>query len=183
MLPCAAKTLTLLVLVVIVVGGAQVPGKIDIVLCTGNLCTKEMQEFLHSIANTREVHGVRGDFDDAALAWPETKVVQVEKFRIGLCHGHTVVPWGDPDALAALQRKLDCDILVTGHTHQYGVTERDGKFFVNPGSATGAFSPCTPDVLPSFVLMDIHGSHLNCYLYRIINNVTRVDKSEFVLPA
>lgn len=28
-----------------------------------------------------------------------------------------VVPWGDKDALAILQRKLDCDILVTGHTH------------------------------------------------------------------
>lgn len=28
-----------------------------------------------------------------------------------------VVPWGDRDALAILQRKLDCDILVTGHTH------------------------------------------------------------------
>lgn len=38
------------------------PGKIQHVLCTGNLCTKEMYEFLKSIAN--DVHVVRGDFDE-----------------------------------------------------------------------------------------------------------------------
>lgn len=38
------------------------PGKIQHVLCTGNLCTKEMYEFLKSIAN--DVHIVRGDFDE-----------------------------------------------------------------------------------------------------------------------
>ena len=30
-----------------------------------------------------------------------------------------VVPWGDTDALGLLQRKLDVDILVTGHTHEF----------------------------------------------------------------
>jgi len=32
-----------------------------------------------------------------------------------------VVPWGDTDALGLLQRKLDVDILVTGHTHEFRV--------------------------------------------------------------
>lgn len=156
-----------------------VPGKIHTVFCTGNLCTKEMYDYLRGIAS--EVHVVRGEFDDpqAAGSWPETKVVQVEKFRVGLCHGHSVVPWGDASALATLQRSLDCDILITGHTHKFESFEKNGKFFVNPGSATGAFSPCTPDVIPSFVLMDIQGDHLNCYLYRLINGEVRVDKSEF----
>ena len=34
------------------------------------------------------------------LAYPEQKVVNVGQFRIGVCHGHQVVPWGDPEALA-----------------------------------------------------------------------------------
>ena len=38
------------------------------------------------------------------------------------------------------QRKLDVDVLVHGATHQYGTFEKEGKFFVNPGSITGAFS-------------------------------------------
>jgi hypothetical protein len=30
-----------------------------------------------------------------------------------------VVPWGDKEALAILQRQLGVDILVTGHTHEF----------------------------------------------------------------
>jgi predicted phosphodiesterase len=32
-----------------------------------------------------------------------------------------VVPWGDKEALAILQRRLDVDILVAGHTHEFKV--------------------------------------------------------------
>ena len=39
---------------------------------------------------------VRGDFDENT-AWPEQKVVSVGQFKIGLCHGHQLVPWGDPE--------------------------------------------------------------------------------------
>lgn len=44
-----------------------------------------------------------------------------------------VVPWGDKESLAMWQRRLDVDVLVHGGTHQYGVFEAEGKFFVNPG--------------------------------------------------
>lgn len=40
-------------------------------------------------------------------------------------------------------RQLDVDVLVTGHTHKYESFEQNGKFFINPGSATGAYSPLT----------------------------------------
>ena len=63
------------------------------------------------------VHVVSGDYDEQSLL-PETKVVQIGQFRIGLAHGHQIVPWGDQAALAMLQRQLDCDILVSGHTHK-----------------------------------------------------------------
>ena len=33
-------------------------------------------------------------------SWPEQKVVSVGQFRIGLIHGHQVVPWGDVESLA-----------------------------------------------------------------------------------
>lgn len=39
------------------------------------------------------------------LAYPEQKVVNVGQFRIGVCHGHQVVPWGDPEALAMVSEK------------------------------------------------------------------------------
>ena len=40
------------------------------------------------------------------LAYPEQKVVNVGQFRIGVCHGHQVVPWGDPEALAMVSELL-----------------------------------------------------------------------------
>jgi putative phosphoesterase len=67
------------------------------------------------------VHVVSGDYDEQSLL-PETKVVQIGQFRIGLAHGHQIVPWGDQAALAMLQRQLDCDILVSGHTHKNEVS-------------------------------------------------------------
>ncbi len=78
------------------------------------------------------------------------QVVNVGDFRIGICHGHQVgfltgleilhstqgktdkevkalsvsmqvVPWGSNEALALVQRKLNVDILISGHTHEFKV--------------------------------------------------------------
>ena len=51
-------------------------------------------------------------------SYPEKKVVTVGQFRIGLCHGHQIVPWGDKDVIALTQRELGVDIMITGATHQ-----------------------------------------------------------------
>ena len=160
------------------------PGKIQHILCTGNVVDKQTYDYLRSLATDVHVvrrrrrrrhrrrlplpsHShtsrrmlcapalpaglpttqVRGDFDDSTFlpivadSLPETKTVKIGQFQLGLCHGHQVVPWGDQEALGALQRQLDCDILVTGHTHTFNAYESEGKLFINPGSATGAFSP------------------------------------------
>ena len=63
------------------------------------------------------MHAVKGDFDELP-SLSETKVVQIGNFKIGLIHGHQVIPWGDLEALASVQRQLDVDILISGHTHQ-----------------------------------------------------------------
>ena len=33
-----------------------------------------------------------------------SQVVTVGQFRIGVCHGHQVVPWGDAESLALINR-------------------------------------------------------------------------------
>jgi len=111
---------------------------------------------------------------------PETKVVKIGEFTIGLCHGHQIVPWGDPESLANLQRQMDVDILITGHTHKNEVFEYEQRYIINPGSITGAYSPFTTNVVPSFVLMAIKGSKVVSYVYEL-NKDGGVDvtKSEF----
>jgi len=92
-----------------------------------------MEEYLRTVCP--DLHIVAGDFDAPAPPpahpggpppppRPDTRVFpELGGFRVGLCHGHQVVPWGDRDALAALQRQLDVDILVTGHTHAFKARE------------------------------------------------------------
>ena len=54
---------------------------------------------------------------------------------------------------------MDVDVLLWGGTHKFEAYELEGKFFVNPGSATGALgtSWCADgeEPVPSFCLMDV----------------------------
>ena len=106
--------------------------------------------------------------------------LQIGEFTLGLTHGHQVVPWGDPEALAGLQRALDVDILITGHTHKTEVFELEKKYIINPGSATGAYSAFSTGVVPSFVLMAIKGAKVVTYVYELRDGEVNVSKSEFI---
>ena len=63
---------------------ALVLGKIQHVLCTGDLCVKEVHDYLRGIC--ADLHVVRGQFDDNH-AFPERKTLTVGDFKIGLIHG------------------------------------------------------------------------------------------------
>ncbi|XP_006019966.2 vacuolar protein sorting-associated protein 29-like isoform X1 [Alligator sinensis] len=153
-----------------------VPGKIQHILCTGNLCTKESYDYLKTL--TADVHVVRGDFDEN-LNYPDQKVVTVGQFKIGLIHGHQVIPWGDMGSLALLQRQLDVDILISGHTHKFEAFEYENKFYVNPGSATGAYNALEMNIIPSFVLMDIQASIIVTYVYQLTGDDVKVERIEY----
>ncbi|KAJ1462746.1 vacuolar protein-like protein sorting 29 [Pelagophyceae sp. CCMP2097] len=154
-----------------------VPNKMQHVLCTGNLSTREQYEELRSLAPN--MHIVAGDFDESG-GYPESKVVTIGAFKIGLMHGHQVVPWGDSHSLAMHQRRLDVDILITGHTHKNEVNEFNGKWFINPGSITGAYSSLQSEVVPSFVLLAIQGNKVVTYVYELHEGEhVEVSKSEF----
>ena len=47
------------------------PGKVQQILCTGDVCTKEMYDYLKTICTN--IHVVKGQFDEDH-AYPETKV-------------------------------------------------------------------------------------------------------------
>ena len=113
-------------------------------------------------------------------------MVKIGQFNLGLCHGHQVVPWGDSAALGAMQRQLDCDILISGHTHAFSAYEAEGKLFINPGSATGAFSPSfalDKEPTPSFVLMDVQQQRVVVYVYELVNDEVKVKKIDHTKAA
>ncbi|KDN36293.1 Metallo-dependent phosphatase [Tilletiaria anomala UBC 951] len=118
-----------------------VPGKIQQIICTGNICDKGTYDYLRTIAG--DVHVVKGDWDENPH-FPSSLLLHHPPLRIGVMHGHQIVPAGDTDSLSALARAMDADILITGHTHKFEAFEFEGRFFVNPGSATGAWHSAWP---------------------------------------
>lgn len=75
------------------------------------------------------------------------------------------------DLMMAEANKLDVDVLCFGGTHRFDAFEYENKFFVNPGSATGAFTTGWmgegEEIVPSFCLMDIQGLGLTAYVYQL----------------
>lgn len=148
------------------------PGKIGQTLCLGNLRDKETYDYLRTVAP--ELHIVKGDYDVDAQNLPLSKVVQHGNLRIGFTHGFTIIPQADADALLIAARQLDVDVLLWGGTHKFEAYELEGKFFVNPGSATGAFTAASgaepEDPVPSFCLMDVQGDVLVLYVYQLLKD-------------
>ena len=139
-----------------------VPNKINHLLCLGNIGNQDTLYWLQNLS--ANFHSVKGEFD-IDKNYPEKKSVQIGSFKIGMIHGHQVLPSGDIEALANIQRELDCDILLSGFTHKYNVSINDNKLFLNPGSITGALSPMMEDCVPSFILMAISEDELTIYSY------------------
>ena len=175
------------------------PGKIGQILCLGNLTSPSVYTFLRSLAPDLQL--VKGDFD-IQFATPSTqgqqqqpnaadstgfpiptalsKVVTHGSLRIGFTHGSSIIPPSDPDALLIAARQMDVDVLCWGGTCRFEAYEMEGKFFINPGSATGACSWIDETLgadgsddedgegnVPSFVLMDVQGDVLVLYVYQL----------------
>jgi len=138
------------------------PDKVHNVICTGNIGSRPVREWLKGLSNNFVL--IKGDYD-VVPGTPEHQVFTVGKVKIGVIHGHQIVPWGDRNALANVARKLDCDLLVNGFTHQLNLDKCDEKYLVNPGSATGAYSSFTKENYPSFIILEILGSNINAYTY------------------
>ncbi|KAK4461641.1 vacuolar protein sorting-associated protein 29 [Cladorrhinum samala] len=164
------------------------PGKISQTLCLGNLTDKSTYEYLRSISPDLKI--VKGRMDVEAASLPLTQVVTHGGVRIGFLEGFTLVS-SEPDLLLAEANKLDVDVLCWGGTHKFECFEYMDKFFINPGTATGAFSTDwvaeNDEVVPSFCLMDVQGISLTLYVYQLrkddkgVENVA-VEKVTYTKP-
>ena len=139
-----------------------VPNKINHLLCLGNIGNQDTLYWLQNL--TPDFQPIRGEFD-IEQKYPEKKTVEIGSFKIGMIHGHQILPAGNIEALSNIQRELDCDVLLSGFTHKYNISINESKLFINPGSLTGCLSPMMEDFVPSFVLMAISGDEMTIYSY------------------
>jgi len=153
------------------------PGKIGQTLCLGNLTDKPTYDYLRSISPDLKI--VKGRFDSDATSLPLSQVVTHGSLRIGFLEGFTVVAPNEMDLLVAEANKMDVDVLCWGGTHRFDAYELDNRFFVNPGSATGAFTTGWvgegEEMVPSFCLMDVQGLGLTLYVYQLRKDANGVE--------
>jgi vacuolar protein sorting-associated protein 29 len=118
--------------------------------------------------------------------------------KIGVIHGHTLVPSVDPEALLIAAREMGVDVFIWGGTHRFEALELEGRFFINPGSATGSIAPGywqegykhlnfvpddREDPIPSFMLMDLQGMSLVLYIYTLDDGQIKVEKVLLLIEA
>jgi putative phosphoesterase len=98
----------------------------ELILHAGDVGKPEILEELKKVA---PVVAVRGNVDTEpwAKALPETAVAEVTATLIYVLH--------DVNALDLNPATSDFHIVVSGHSHKPGKTEREGVLYINPGSA------------------------------------------------
>ena len=98
----------------------------DLIIHAGDVGDSKILEALQKIA---PVVAVRGNVDTAewAKSLPETAVVEAGEVNIYVLH--------DANALDLDPKAAGFQIVVSGHSHKPGQTERKEVMFLNPGSA------------------------------------------------
>ncbi|EPQ53849.1 hypothetical protein GLOTRDRAFT_100747, partial [Gloeophyllum trabeum ATCC 11539] len=89
-----------------------------------------------------------------SAALPLSITVNHSPIKIDVVHGHQCIPTGDLDSLGATARQMDVESI-------FQAVEYDNHFFVNPGSATGAWTGACPVVVT--------------YVYQLIDGEVRVE--------
>jgi vacuolar protein sorting-associated protein 29 len=156
--------------------------KFQHILCTGNIGNRDSYEYLKSLCNNanNNFHCVKGEnqIDDyliSSMTLSEMKTIKIGEFIITLINGHQIVPWGDYEALSSIQKQTNCDILISGYTHKQEIVNYEGKYFINPGSLTGAYSPLINDPQPGFMVLVISGDVCILYQYEMSSNMKSFD--------
>lgn len=106
---------------------------VDLILHAGDLVSLEVIDLLNETAETLAVCG-NMDWPDVQAALPQKRIVEVDRFKIGLTHGY-----GPPSGLiervrAQFDSAVDC--IVFGHSHEPINEVIESVLLFNPGSPT-----------------------------------------------
>ena len=149
------------------------------IFCTGNIGNSQIfTDYIKSLGKTFNL--VRGEYEDSLNQTPEYKIATIGKFKIGLVHGHQIIPWGDEEFLLNYMREHEVDIIISGHTHEMKCSKYEGKLFINPGSFTGAYGPYKLDVEPSFVVLEVKEKNLEAFFYQIVKKEVVINKMSYI---
>lgn len=133
--------------------------EVELILHAGDLTSPKVIEELETIA---PVMAIQGNMDRVnGIDLPKAKVIEAEGLKIGLIHGE-VYPRADSSQLLYLAKELNVDILVSGHSHQPKIEQKDGILLLNPGS------PIVPRLADRTVmLLEINNEEVDVEIVKI----------------
>lgn len=187
---------------ILIMGDVHIPNRIDSIpnevkkilednkskftriICTGNFGNIETYNYFKNLLSKEyelNFNCVKNDFQETLLNFPETITIKSNEYKIGIINGYQIVPWGDLSTLSSYSKKLECDILISGFTHIKGVYHFEGKYFINPGTITGAFSSLSNNPMPSFMILITVNDSASLFLYELNVNTKAFDVSKIEL--
>lgn len=123
--------------------------KADIIIHAGDLVRTNVLKELEKVAPVVAVHG-NMDFSEVKEKLPRMNSVEIAGKKIGVIHNVGIFR---TEIMEKIAKENYFDILVFGHTHRQFFMEKEGRIFVNPGSATNPMPPLL--VKPSVALLKI----------------------------
>jgi len=123
----------------------------DLIVHAGDIGAAEILEALRGVA---PVTAVRGNVDKGSWARGLAKTAALEIGQVGVYVIH------DIKELDLVPEAAGFKVVVSGHSHQPSIRERDGVLFVNPGSA----GPRRFNLPVSLALMHVQGKSVEAKL-------------------
>ena len=126
----------------------------EVILHAGDIGRAAVLEGLRAVAPVR---AVRGNIDKGAWAHalPTTEALQVRQVGVYILH--------DLQALDLVPEAAGFKVVVSGHSHQPSIQERNGVLFVNPGSA----GPRRFNVPVGVALLEVQDASVEVRLVRL----------------
>lgn len=137
----------------------------DIAVFTGDFTGREVFDWFTKLG--RQVYRVRGNMDYLPL--PKTQTFRIDSLVFGVHHGDGIVPRGDTRGLTRIGRRLEANILISGHTHAPFIkTSIDGSILLlNPGSLTGVWGGGGGSMRPSLMILEVTGNKVEIIHYEL----------------
>ena len=110
------------------------------------------------------------------------QVVDVFGIRMGLIHGHQIIPWGDQEALTNKAKEMGVKVLISGHSHEIKYTKYKDVHLLNPGSITGAYSSLNLDASPAFIILEVKANDVVVYSYFLSEGELKCVDTKFDKP-
>ena len=119
----------------------------DIILHAGDVCGTSI---IDKLLKTAPVIAVRGNMDGGKWAdqLPETEIIKIGNILIYMLHDFNKLDL-DPEIAGF-------NIVISGHTHQPNIEQKNNVLYLNPGSA----GPRRFDYPVSVALLEIQGTSL-----------------------